>query len=112
MTDDSCFWHPTSANRGVRNHWSRHFVVDRLLAQNLMDYQELHKPQFFDIAERKCEPGIEPNRVLDDHRRKATPLEGYRRHAATVATPNRRGYSFNLSMSTDGLERPFYEYFP
>ena len=30
--------------------------------------------QFFDIAKRQREPGIEPNRVLDDQRRKAMSL--------------------------------------
>ncbi len=31
--------------------------------------------QFLDVAKRQREPGIEPNRVLDDHGRKAMSLE-------------------------------------
>jgi hypothetical protein len=32
--------------------------------------------QFLDVAKRQREPGIEPNRMLYDHRRKAMSLEG------------------------------------
>jgi len=54
--------------------------------------------QFLDIAKRQREPGVEPNRVLDDHRWKAMPLERYRGHSATVATPDRADQSLNVSM--------------
>ena len=54
--------------------------------------------QFLDIAKRQRESGIEPNRVLYDHRRKAMTLEGYRGHSATVATPARPGQILNVSM--------------
>ena len=54
--------------------------------------------QFFDIAKRKREPGIKPNRVLDDRGRKAMSLEGYRGHAATVAIPDRPAHPLNVSM--------------
>ena len=57
--------------------------------------------QLLDIAKRQREPGIEPDRMLDDHRRKAMPLEGYRCHSATVATSDRLGHLLNVSMPSD-----------
>jgi len=36
--------------------------------------------------------------MLDDHRRKATSLEGYRGHSRTAATPDRRGHPLNVSL--------------
>jgi len=62
---------------------------------------------FLDITERQREPGIEPNRMLDDHWRKAMSLEGYRGHMPTVATPNRPDQTLNVSMplQINGVER-------
>ena len=54
--------------------------------------------QFLDVAKRQREPGIEPNRMLYDHRRKAMSLEGYRGHSETVTTPAHTGQSLNVSM--------------
>lgn len=55
-------------------------------------------PQVPDIAKRQREPGLEPNRVLDDHRQKAMSLARYRGHTETVAIPDRRGHPLNVSM--------------
>jgi hypothetical protein len=54
--------------------------------------------QFLDVAKRQREPGIEPNRMLYDHRRKAMSLEGYWGHSETVATPAGTGQLLNVSM--------------
>ena len=53
---------------------------------------------FLDVAKRQREPGIEPNRVLYDYRRKAMSLERYPGHSETVATPARPGQTLNVSM--------------
>ncbi len=54
--------------------------------------------QILDIAKRQGEPSVEPNRVLDNHGRKAMSLEGYRCHAVTVTAPDRSGHLLNVSM--------------
>ena len=69
-----------AADRLIRN-------VDATLSQ-----------QFLDIAKRQREPGIQPDCVLDDYRRKAMSLERYRAHSPTVETPGRHGQPLNVSM--------------
>jgi len=54
--------------------------------------------RFRDIAKRQREAGIEPNRVPDDYRPKAMPLERYRGRAATGATQERSGQKLKVSM--------------
>ena len=54
--------------------------------------------QILDITKRQREPGIEPDRVLDDHRRKAMSLEGYRGHSATLKRQCIHGQPLNVSM--------------
>ena len=53
---------------------------------------------FLNVAKRQREPGIEPNRVPDDYRRKAMSLERYRNHSGTVATPDNTDQTLNVSM--------------
>ena len=64
--------------------------------------------QFLDITERQRELGIEPNRMLDDHWRKAMSLEGYWGHMPTVATPNRPDQALNVSMPFHGIGQREY----
>ena len=59
----------------------------KVQGQVIRDIDTTLGQQFRDIAERQRKPGVEPNRMLDDHGRKAMSLERYRGHAATIATP-------------------------
>ena len=54
--------------------------------------------QILDITKRKREPGVEPDRMLDDLGRKTMSFERYRGHTKTVPVPPRAGYRLNVSM--------------
>jgi hypothetical protein len=69
-----------ASNRFVRN-------IDATLGQQIPD-----------IAKRKREPGVEPDRMLDDLWRKTMSFVRYRGHAKTVPAPPHAGYRLNVSM--------------
>ena len=69
-----------ASNRFVRN-------IDATLGQQILD-----------ITKRKCEPGVEPDRMLDDLGRKTMSFERYRGHTETVPVPPRADYRLNVSM--------------
>ncbi len=69
-----------ASNRFVRN-------IDATLGQQILD-----------ITKRKREPGVEPDRMLDDLGRKTMSFERYRGHTETVPVPPRAGHRLNVSM--------------
>ena len=54
--------------------------------------------QILDIMEQKREPGVKPDRMLDDLGRNTMSFERYRGHSRTVPVPPRASYLLNVSM--------------